>query len=116
MRPTKRFEKLLSDPSIDREFLKDLHEYECEICGVGPLESWVRFVSSEPHPKDERWADLWQNSYDVCEDCLEAGVASFPDRLWKHAQELEERARELQKLAAEAKWRISGPEDAVVCT
>jgi hypothetical protein len=99
MRPTKSFKKLLSDPSVDSETLLEYKEYECEICGVTLVDRLARFACFQPHPKHEGDGDLGQNSCDVCLDCREAGVASFPDRLRKRAQQLEQRARELQQLA-----------------
>jgi len=110
MRPTKRFEQWLSEPSIDRETIRTLQEYECEICGYEPLDSWAILRCSVPHAQYEGWREFWQDSYDVCWDCVEAGEASFPDRLRKHAQELEQKARELRKLA-DATWRPSTPDD-----
>jgi len=38
MRPSKRFLKLLSDPSVGSKILNSLQEYECEICGAEPLD------------------------------------------------------------------------------
>ena len=112
MRPTKRFEQWLSEPSLDHETIRTLQEYECEICGFEPLHSWATVICSVPHAQHEGWREYWQDSYDVCWDCEDAGVASFPDRLRKHAQQLEEKARELRKLAdADAKWRPSTPDD-----
>jgi hypothetical protein len=99
MRPTKSFEKLLSDPSIDMETLRESQEYECEICGVTLWDRLARFACVQPHPKHKGDGDLWQDTCDVCLDCREAGVASLPDRLRKRAQQLEQRARELRQLA-----------------
>jgi hypothetical protein len=107
MRPTKRFEKWLSDPSMDSREINYLQEYECEICGAEPLEQSVEFICSVPKP---RWGEYWAIRYHVCSDCGKAGIASFPDRLRKHAETQEERARELRKLA-DAEWRTPEPED-----
>jgi hypothetical protein len=102
MRPTKRFEKWLSNPLLGDK-LTYLQEYECEICGAEPMDGWAEFICSVAHPEHEGGGEYWRHQYQVCLDCFKAGIASFPDRLRKHAQRLEERARELQKLAADAK-------------
>jgi hypothetical protein len=115
MRPTKRFAKLLSDPSIDGKAINYLQEHECEICGAAPMADWTEFICSVAHPEHEGWGEYWRYRYNVCLDCLKAGIASFPDRLRTHAQKLEERTRELRRLAADAKWRTSGRHDAEVC-
>jgi hypothetical protein len=91
MRPTKSFEKVLSDPSTLPE---------CDICGVTLWDSFARFACVQPHPKHKGDGDLWQDTSDVCLDCRDAGVASFPDRLRKRAQQLEQRAPELRQLAS----------------
>jgi hypothetical protein len=112
MRPTKTFEKLLSDPSVDGRALTYLQEYECEICGAEPLEDRVEFICSVAHPEHEGWGEYWRYRYSVCLDCLKVGIASFPDRLRKHAETLEERARDLRQLA---NAEFSGPTYAEVC-
>jgi hypothetical protein len=112
MRPTKRFEQLLSlrGTSLLKElggtsFLKDLEEYECDICGAGyALEvGWCKWNCSVPQKEHKEWGEFWLPGYHICFDCCEAGVASFPDRLRKHVEALEERAAELRKLV-DAKW------------
>ena len=95
MRPTKSFEKSLSDPSTDIETLP-----ECDICGVTLWDRLAKFECVQPHPKHKGDGDLWQDTCDVCLDCRDAGVASFPDRLRKRAQQLERRAPELRQLAS----------------
>jgi hypothetical protein len=111
MRPSKRNEglrnALLLDSSIKESladsYLDYLGEHECEICGAEPLEQSVEFICSVPKP---RWGEYWAIRYHVCSDCGKAGIASFPDRLRKHAETLEERARELRALA-DAEWRLA---------
>jgi hypothetical protein len=108
MGPTKRFEKWLSDPLKGAKAINYLQEQECEICGAEPLADWIEFSCPVAHPEYEEWGRGYlRYSYNVCLDCVEAGVASFPDRLRRHAQILEERARQLRKLA-DAWWRTSG--------
>jgi hypothetical protein len=98
MRLTKRFERWLSE-NLSSKWATAIQEYECEICGAEPMADRATFICSIVHPEHEGWGEYWQKRYDVCLDCLKAGAASFPDRLRKHAQELEERARELRQLA-----------------
>ena len=112
MRPTKRFEEWLSNPLLDGRAITSLQEYECEICGAEPMARWAEFICSVAQ---EGWGEYWRYRYHVCLDCFKAGIPSFPDRLRKHAQKLEERAQELRKLAADAEWQISVPPDAEVC-
>jgi len=99
MRPTKLFESLLSAPSMDTGTLQQCQEYECEICGIALWDRFARFVCYQPHTKHEGDGDLLQDNLDICLDCRDAGVASFPDRFRKRANELEQRARELRQLA-----------------
>jgi catabolite regulation protein CreA len=75
MRPNKSVEKSVSDRSTDIETLQ-----ECDICGVTLWCSFARFACVQPDPKHKGNGDLWQDTSDVCLDCREAGVASFPDR------------------------------------
>ena len=116
MRPTKRFEQLLSWRCMDSETLTEFEEFECDICGDGYalVMGWVRFSCSVAQREQKEWGEYWHNSYDVCLDCVEAGVAGFPERLRKHAEALEERARELRQLA-DAKWRPWTQDDEGVC-
>jgi hypothetical protein len=95
MRPNKSFEKLLSDPSADIETLR-----ECDICGVTLWDCFARFACVQPYPQHKGDGDLCPDTSDVCLDCRDAGVASFPDRLRKRAQQLEQRAPELRQLAS----------------
>jgi hypothetical protein len=85
---TKRFEQLLSNPSIDGQTINWLQEYECDICGAEPLKERADFTCSVPRPG---YGSYWQYRYEVCLDCVNAGIASFADRLRKHAQTLEEK-------------------------
>jgi hypothetical protein len=101
MRPTKSFEKLLSDSSMDTETLRQCQEYECEICGIHLWDRLAKFACLQSHANHQGDGDFLQNSFDVCLDCRDAGVASFPARLRKRAQELEQRARELRQLSNE---------------
>jgi hypothetical protein len=101
---TKRFEQLLSNPSIDGQTINWLQEYECDICGAEPLKERADFTCSLPRPG---CGSYWQYRYEVCLDCVNAGIASFADRLRKHAQTLEEKARELRGLA-DGKWQAWG--------
>jgi len=118
MRPTKRFEQVLNDPSMKgTSLLKDLEEYECDICGAGYALNvgWCTWTCSVPQKEHKEWGEFWQEGYHVCLDCCEAGVASFPERLRKHAQELEERAWELRRIAG-AMWQPARSDDAETCT
>lgn len=83
------------------------YDVECDICGAGPLDRSIEAVSSVPDPK--RGGEYWQTHYHVCFTCLKAGTTSFPRRIRKRAQRLEELARDLRKLAADAKWQYFGP-------
>ena len=115
MRPTKRFEQLLNDLK-GGSFLKGSEEYECDICGAGYalLVGWCKWNCSVPQKEHKEWGEFWQSGYHVCFDCCDAGVASFPDRLRKHAEALEERAAELRKLV-DAKWQPVELDDAGAC-
>jgi hypothetical protein len=113
MRPTKKFEQLLNDSWLGSETLKELQEYECDLCGAGyafyvGYSMWNCSVPQKEHPE---WGEFWRPGYHVCLDCYEAGVAGFPDRLRKHAEALEERAAELRKLV-NAKWQPIELDDA----
>ena len=102
MRPTNKYSCLLS-LFPDYVATPDDEEYECDICGFEPmfeLFEWRCSVANGHEGLDERWDD----QHLVCLDCDRAGADSFPERLRKHAETLEKRARELRKLAADAKW------------
>lgn len=99
MKPTKLFESLLSSPSMNTETLCEFQEYECEICGIPLWDRFARFVCFQPNAKHESDGALLQHNCNVCLDCRDAGVASFPERFRKRAQELEQRACELRQLA-----------------
>jgi len=115
MRWTKRSLKLISevwnDPWMDtktKHLYADYYdEFECDICGAEPLEDCAEFICSVARPGCGAY---WAIRYGVCLDCANGGIANFPDRLRKHAETLEGRARELRKLA-DAEWRTPGPED-----
>ena len=111
MRPTKQFERWLRDPEIDSETIHALEEYECEVCGAELVHEWFVVYCTPAHSEHQGLCEYWHQRYDVCPDCEDAGVASFPDRLRKHAQELEERVRQLRELA-DAKWHAFRPDDA----
>src|SRR5215470_12293715 len=99
MRPTKQFEKWLGVPSLDSETIQTLEQYECEVCGAELVHEWHWFFCTLARPEHQGLHEYRHKPYDVCPDCAEAGVARCTDRLRKHAQELEERARELRELA-----------------
>ena len=112
MRPTKRFEQLLSDLGGDSG-LEDSEEYECDICGAGYafFVGYSMWNCSVPQKEHKEWGEFWRPGYHVCLDCCNAGVAGFPDRLRKHAKALEERAAELRKLI-NANWQVIELDDA----
>lgn len=93
MRLTDSFEKL-SDPSMDSGSLS-----ECVICGASLWDRFERFACFQSHPNHEGDDDLCPDTCDVCIDCRKAGVASFPDRLRKRAQQLEQRVPVLRQLS-----------------
>jgi len=113
MRPTKKFEQLLNDSWLDSETLKELQEYECDLCGAGYAfyVGYSRWNCSVPQKEHKEWGEFWRPGYHVCLDCCEAGVAGFRDRLRKHAEALEKRAAELRKLI-NAKWEVIELDDA----
>ena len=115
MRPTKQFERLLSNPSLPRETIKDLEQYECDVCGAELVHEWCGFFCTLPHPERHGLREYWHKRYDVCPDCADAGAATFRDRLRKHAEELEERARELRELADAEWWQPSIPDATNAC-
>src|SRR6266853_583538 len=112
MRPTKRFEELLNASNGSSD-LKDLEEYECDICGAGYafFVGYSMWNCSVPQREHKEWGEFWRPGYHVCLDCCEAGAEGFPDRLRKHAEALEERAAELRKLI-NAKWQVIELDDA----
>jgi hypothetical protein len=57
MRPTRTFEKWLMCPDLDQQTLKQLREFECEICGIQLVEGWWLFKSSQSHPRHDEWGD-----------------------------------------------------------
>jgi hypothetical protein len=85
----------------------EIREFECEICGFGPIFELFEFRCGVPHRPDQLDED-GEYLYHVCLDCFMDGADSFPERLRKHAETLEEHARELRKLAADAKWTAGG--------
>ena len=115
MRPTKDFQRLLSHPGMGSELVKTMDQYECEICGDLLVHEWCGFFCTLPHPERLGSREYWHKRYDICPCCAEAGVASFPDRLRKHAEELEERARELRELVDAKWWQPSIPDATEAC-
>src|SRR5262249_18016127 len=85
------------------------------VCGSELINEWCRFFCTLPRPERQGLREYWHKRYDVCPDCADAGVASFPDRLRKHAQELEQRARELRELADGKRWQASIPDATKAC-
>jgi hypothetical protein len=115
MRPTKRFQRLLSDPVMGCQLLKTIEQYECDICGDLLIHEWCAFFCTLPQPERLGLREFWHKRYDVCPACADAGVATFPDRLRKHAQELEETARELRQLVNAKWWQRTIPDATKAC-
>jgi hypothetical protein len=115
VKPTKQFERWLSVPSLSKETIKDLEQYECDVCRAELVHEWCRFFCTLPHPERHGLREYWHKLYDVCPDCADAGAATFPDRLRKHADELEGRARELRKLVDAKWWQPSIPDATNAC-